>query len=95
MLPQDGDFLFRRVVLPLLLLMRSLHNPNGGTPSPFPAEPEHDSYIANTYDIHLISLVPETNEILSMGKMDIANPDEPTFQLVSDRRMMKEERLQS
>jgi hypothetical protein len=38
--PQDGDFLFRRIVLPLLL-HRSLHYLNGGTLSPFPAEPEH------------------------------------------------------
>jgi WD40-like Beta Propeller Repeat len=55
-----------------------------GIPIPSPG----DSYTASTYDIRLISLVPETNEILAMGKMDIANPDEPTFQLVSDRRMM-------
>src|SRR5437016_13374246 len=50
--PQDGDFLFRRVVrspcrsVPasrccLCFFMRSLHYLNGGTPSPFPAEPEH------------------------------------------------------
>jgi WD40 repeat protein len=55
-----------------------------GIPIPSPG----DSYMASTYDIHLISLVPEANEILSMGKMDIANPDRPTFQLVPDRRMM-------
>src|SRR5437016_14296543 len=49
--PQDGDFLFRRVVrspcrsVPAsrcfrCFFMRSLHYLNGGTLSPFPSEPE-------------------------------------------------------
>lgn len=55
-----------------------------GIPIPSPG----DTYVASTYDINLVSLVPETNEILSMGKMDMASPDEPTFQSVSDRRLV-------
>ncbi len=38
--PQDGDFLFRRVCF-RCFFMHSLRWPNGGTPSPFPIEPEH------------------------------------------------------
>jgi hypothetical protein len=37
--PQDGDFLFRRLVLPVLLHAFSPY-PTGRTPSPFPTEPE-------------------------------------------------------
>jgi WD40-like Beta Propeller Repeat len=55
-----------------------------GIPIPSP----DDTYMASTYDIHLVSLLPETNEILSLGKTDMANSDEPTLQSVSDRRVM-------
>lgn len=55
-----------------------------GIPVPAPG----DSDLASTYNIKLLSLVPETNELLSMGMMDMANPDVPKFQPVSERRVM-------
>src|SRR5215470_3865552 len=39
--PQDGNFFFRRIVLPLLLHAFAPIILNGGTLSPFPAEREH------------------------------------------------------
>src|SRR5689334_3726917 len=39
--PQDGDLLFRRVVLPLLL--HAFIHLTGRTPRPFPTEPEQET----------------------------------------------------
>jgi hypothetical protein len=54
-----------------------------GMPVPSPG----DMYLAKNYDITLLSVLPETRRILSIGKEKMAN-DEDSFQVVSDKRVM-------
>jgi hypothetical protein len=55
-----------------------------GTPVPSPG----DMYLAKDYDINLFSVLPEKRKILSIGKEEMANDEEDSFQAASDRRVM-------
>jgi hypothetical protein len=55
-----------------------------GTPIPSPG----DVYLAKDYDISLLSVLPEKKKILSIGKVEMANDEEDSFQPASDQRVM-------
>jgi WD40-like Beta Propeller Repeat len=55
-----------------------------GTPVPSPG----DMYLAKDYDISLLSVLPEKKRILSIGKEEMANDEEDSFQAASDQRVM-------
>jgi hypothetical protein len=55
-----------------------------GTPVPSPG----DMYVAKDYDISLLSVLPETKKILSIGKEEMTNDEEDSFQAASGERVM-------
>lgn len=55
-----------------------------GMPIPAPG----DMYLASTYDVELVSLVPERRTVIALGKHNIEGEDQTAFQAVADGKVL-------